>query len=150
MDETPDTKTRQEEAYDYVSGIFIKLLQNDDRISYEHKRSVIAFWEDLFAHEGVKNNMLQAFSNFLDEIDGKMDAARKAGISQLNDAITKSLPLAQEGTVEWAIVKATQRMANELLAAEDTPEEPALTNDEIENMDLSEVGGGDEDETPLI
>ena len=48
-----ENKTRQEQAYDYVSGTFVKLLEKDDRISYEHKRSVIAFWEDLFAHEGV-------------------------------------------------------------------------------------------------
>jgi len=142
-----ENKTRQEEAYEYVSGTFVKLLENDDRISYEHKRSVIAFWEDLFAHEGVRDNMIQAFSNFLGEIDPKIDAARKAGIAQLNDAITRSLPLAQEGTVEWAIVKATQRIANELLEAENQVDEPTIKADDLENIDLSEVGGNDEDDT---
>lgn len=142
--------SRQEEAYQFVTDLFLKLIQNDVRISPEYKKAVVAYWRDMFDHEGVRNNMIQAFSNFLFEIDGKMDSARKAGISQLKDAILQSVGEPEEGTVEYAIAKAVIGISDDLLKAESTPEEKPLTDKDIENMDLSEVGGGDEDDTPLI
>lgn len=130
-------KSRQEEAYDFVSSTFVKLLEGDNRISYEHKRSVIAFWEDLFAHEGVRNNMVQAFSNFLFEIDTRVDSARKAGIMQALSAIELHSDSNNGNYSE--IVK----LLEDLLKSEEAPEEKV----NVEEMDLSEVGGGNEDDT---
>lgn len=140
-------KSRQEEAYDYVSGNFIKLLEGDDRISYEHKRSVMAFWEDLFAHEGVRNLMVQAFSNFLSEIDLRIDAARKAGMMQIREAFELAVPADAEHPENLAVSKLVLSIIDEQLAVEATPEEPGIKAEDLENMDLSEVGGGDEDDT---
>lgn len=137
-----DHRSRQEQAYDEVSSTFIKLLQNDERISYEHKRSVIAFWEDLFAHEGVRNNMVQAFSNFLWEMDKHNESARKAGIMM---ALTR-LELSFKDFVEVPTKDVIAELTN-LLKEEEAPEEQTIKADDLENMDLSEVGGGDEDDT---
>lgn len=139
------SKSRQEEAYEYISGNFVKLLEGDTRISYEHKRSVIAFWEDLFAHEGVRNLMVQAFSNFLWEIDKKNQAALKAGITM---ALSRIELLA--GDQEEVSVKAVIAELENMLKEEDTPAETPIKAEDLENVDLSEVGGGDEDDTPLI
>ena len=137
-----DHRSRQEQAYDEVSSTFIKLLQNDERISYEHKRSVIAFWEDLFAHEGVRNNMVQAFSNFLWEMDKHNESARKAGIMM---ALTR-LELSFKDLVEVPTKDVITELTN-LLKEEEAPEEQTIKAEDLENMDLSEVGGGDEDDT---
>lgn len=137
-----DHRSRQEQAYDEVSSTFIKLLQNDERISYEHKRSVIAFWEDLFAHEGVRNNMVQAFSNFLWEMDKHNESARKAGIMM---ALTR-LELSFKDFVEVPTKDVITELTN-LLKEEEAPEEQTIKAEDLENMDLSEVGGGDEDDT---
>lgn len=142
MDQAQPIKSRQEEAYEAVSGTFVKLLEGDNRISYEHKRSVIAFWEDLFAHEGVRNNMVQAFSNFLWEIDKHNEAARKAGIMMAVSRI-ELLADGQEEVSTAAIIKALEEMLKE----ESTPEEPTIKGEELENADLTEVGGGNEDDT---
>lgn len=136
-------KSRQEEAYEYVSKLFVKLLEKDDRISYEHKRSVIAFWEDLFAHDGVKNNMVQAFSNFLWEIDKRNEAARKAGIMM---ALSR-VELDFKDFVEVPTKDISTSILNLLKEESDVDEEII---DKIATMDLSEVGGGDEDETPAV
>ncbi len=139
-----EEKTRQEEAYEYVSNTFVKLLEQDDRISYEHKRSVIAFWEDLFAHEGVRNNMVQAFSNFLWEIDKINDSARKAGMMQVLSAVELSAD--KEGTEE-IYYSDVIKLIEDLLKSEETPEEPTIKAEDLEDVDLSEVGGNDEDDT---
>lgn len=140
-------KSRQEEAYEFVSSTFVKLLEKDDRISYDHKRSVIAFWEDLFAHDGVRNNMEQAFSNFLWEIDKKMESARKAGIMLALSTLELGFPN-DAAPADVAMTKEQIVTTLEgLLKMEETPEEPTIEADDLENMDLSEVGGGDEDDT---
>ncbi len=140
-------KSRQEEAYEFVSSTFVKLLEKDDRISYEHKRSVIAFWEDLFAHEGVRNNMVQAFSNFLWEIDKKMESALKAGIMLALSTLELGFPKdVADGDVAMTKEQITALLEG-LLKAEETPEEPTIKGEDLANMDLSEVGGGDEDDT---
>ena len=142
-----ENKTRQEQAYDYVSGTFVKLLEKDNRISYEHKRSVIAFWEDLFAHEGVRNNMVQAFSNFLGEIDNRMESARKAGIMLALSVLELGFP-SDAAAADVAMTKEQiVSTLEDLLKVESTPEEPTIKADDLENMDLSEVGGNDEDDT---
>lgn len=142
---TIPSKNRQEEAYDFVSQTFIKLLERDNRIAYEHKRSVIAFWEDLFAHEGVRNNMIQAFSNFMFEIDDRMSAARKAGMMQVHYAVEKaaaSQTLNKKLTPEMLLM-----LIDGLVIGEGAPEE---TIPDVATTDLSEVGGGNEDDTPLL
>lgn len=141
-------KTRQEEGYEYISSTFIRLLQDDPRISHEHKRSVLAWWEDLFAHEGVKNNMLQAFSNFFDEIDKRVDASRKAGLQSAKDAVhaqAKEYDLVgiADATIKIGFV---YKIIDDLIAAENSPEETVNAAD----MDLSELGEEDEDDTPLV
>lgn len=139
-------KTRQEEGYEYVSSTFIRLLQDDPRISTEHKRTVLAWWEDLFAHDGVKNNMLQAFSNFFDEVDQRVDATRKAGIAQVDEAI--SLYAGGVDKVPDGYIKLDQVHAiiKQLLDAENSPEETV----DAASMDLTELGEEDEDDTPLV
>lgn len=144
MEEKTIEKTRQEEAYEFIAQTFLKLLGDDEKISYEHKRSVIVFWQDLFAHEGVRNNMLQAFSNFLDEIDGKMDSARKAGMQHVRELIEQTADV--NGTEE-IYVNDVLALIDEALKVENTPEEAPIDAKDLENMDLSEVGGGDEDDT---
>lgn len=145
------SKSRQEEAYEYVFGLFIKLLQQDKRISYEHKQSVIAFWQDLFAHEGVRNNMVQAFSNFLWELDEKLDASRRAGIVELSDNMLQVIRSKNNHVWKTDSVKAfIEGWTKHSLQIESTPEAELLTDEDIANADLSEVGGGDEDDTPLV
>lgn len=141
-------KSQQEEAYEYVSKTFLKLLQQDPRIGSESREDVLASWDDLFEHEGVRNNMLQAFGNFMDEIDKRMDASRKAGIAQLRDQMILNLRSTEQDNerLQGAII-AINRMANELLAIENSPEQVIPVT---ENVDLTEVGGGDEDDTPLL
>jgi hypothetical protein len=140
-------KTRQEEAYEYVTSTFIKLLEQDKRISYEHKRSVLAFYEDMFAHGGVRDNMLQAFSNFLGEIDKRMDAARLAGLYEAREALELAIPAGSS----WPQSIATQRFVlsiiDEQINVENTKEQTITVT---EDTDLTEVGGGDEDDTPLL
>lgn len=144
MDQQQPEKTRQEEAYEFVSNTFVKLLEDDNRISYEHKRSVIAFWQDLFAHEGVRNNMVQAFSNFLDEIDQRIDSARKGGMVSIKELIQQA---ADVNGGEMMPVAQVISLIDEMVAVEETPEEKPIEASDLENMDLSEVGGGDEDDT---
>jgi len=138
--------TRQEEAYEYISETFQKLLQPDDRIGSEHRESVLAFWADLFTHEGVRNNMLLAFSGFMDEIDKRLDASRKAGIASVKEAIDLEINLDGYfgGTEHLDIV---EDIIKHLLAVENTPEQSITVTDKT---DLTEVGGGDEDDTPLL
>lgn len=133
--------TRQENAYKIVTETFLKLLEKDKRISYEHKKSVIAFYEDMFAHEGVRNNMILAFSSFLWDIDGKIDVARKAGMIQIRDMFEHQIIDSDN------IKKLLLSMIDEQISAENSTEE-IISN--IEDTNLSEVGGGDEDDTPLI
>lgn len=140
--------SRQEEAYNFVTETFLKLLENDKRISYDFKKSVMAFWEDLFAHKGVRNNMIQAFSNFLWELDNKMDSARKAGIVQAKDAVRMALEAMPSNDDDN--LPSILNAIDDLLNAENTPEEAPLTEAEVKSLDLSEVGGGDEDDTPLL
>lgn len=138
--------TRQEEAYDYITGTFFELLQRDKRIDPEMRGAVIAYWQDLFEHPGIRNNMLQAFSNFLSEIDKRMDASRKAGIVQLRDQLVLNLRgVKQDDEHLEGAIRGLNQMVNELLAQEDTQEE--IVDPEAE--DLSEVGGADEDDTPI-
>jgi hypothetical protein len=152
----PRRKSRQEKAYDYVTSIFLRLLKRDKNISYEYKQSITTFYEDMFAHEGVRNNMIQAFSNFLDEIDKRMDASRRAGICSVREAVL--LQAAANGTAISPSCGAISGkldlnpvdvvgLINELLEAEDEPEDVVS---DIESMDLSEVGGGEEDDTPIL
>lgn len=140
--------SRQEQAWGFINSTFLKLIMSDKKVPYEVKKSIEAFWIDLFATNAVRENMIQAVNNFLWEIDIKVDSARRAGIQQLNDAITgRFLELPQEGTVERAIVKTVTFTAKQLLDAENSPEEMIQ---DIENTDLSEVGGGDEDDSPIV
>lgn len=138
-----NTKTRQEEAFDYIAETFLKLIQRDKTI--HHKKEVLAFWHDFFEHEGVRNNMLQAINNFLWEIDGKLDAARKAGIDQLRTVVLLEGKRAV-GDNGFMAVRTIDDIANRLLEAENAPEETVNAT----GTDLSEVGGGDEDDTPLM
>lgn len=139
------SKSRQELAYDKVSDTFVKLLENDTRISYEHKRSVIAFWQDLFAHEGVRNNMIQAFSNFLWDQDNDLDAKVAGELAVIQNMILHIADPENENTKK--ITETLTQMINERM---DKAPMRMLTEEEIAGVDLSEVGGGDEDDTPLI
>lgn len=121
--------SRQEEAFDFVTKTFIKLLEQDKRIAYEHKRSVIAFYEDLFAHEGIRNNMVQAFSNLLWDTEASVEKGIMYELVQVVKMIPKVAKADDPNT------KAIEAMMLELIA---------------EVGDLKEVGGGDEDDTPLI
>ena len=143
-------KSRQEEAWEYISNTFIRLINTDKNIAYDHKRSVIAFWEDLFWHDGVKNNILQAVSNLLWEIDGKMDSARKAGIMMALSTIERNFPKDAEASGVAMTKQQITLLLESLLKSEGNPEEQELGEDEIQDMDLSEVGGNDEDDTPLV
>lgn len=142
-------KTRQEEACEYIGDIFIKLIQENKKLSYEYKRSLMAFMGDIITDENVKNDMLQAMSNFLNEIDKKLDSARKAGIIEVKESINR---LVSSRGVDFKYISvATVRLSCDLLIErENTPEEEPLTTDEIADMDLREVGGGDEDDSPII
>lgn len=137
-------ESRQENAWKFINTTFIKLLQGDKKISYEMKKSVEAFWVDLFAEEIVRNNMLQAINNFLWEIDVKMDSARKAGIMQALSAVELQGSNSVTGMVAITDVV---KLIEDILKSEESPEEKIQ---DIENTDLSEVGGGDEDDTPLL
>lgn len=140
------SKTRQEEAYEYITSDFFKLLERDKRIDPELRGAVIAYWQDLFEHPGVKNNMLQSVSNFLGEVDKRMDASRKAGIVQMKDTLVLNLrSMYQDGPEVGGAIKDLENMAADLIAQEDTAEE--IIDPEAE--DLSEVGGADEDDTPI-
>lgn len=141
----------QEQAYEYVTETFLKLLQQDKRIGAEHKKSVIAFYEDMFAHEGVRNNMIQAFSNFLDEVNKRVDKARQAGMEAVREEV--QLQYNPQGLLYPSIdipYEDLGALIDRMLLVEQNPEEENLTDDTIANMDLSEVGGDDEDDTPLI
>lgn len=141
-------KTRQEEAYEYVTSTFLKLLEQDKRIGYEHKRSVLAFYEDMFAHGGVRDNMLQAFSNFLAETDKRMDAVRKAGIQSVMDSLNMQYTTNGEINPYFDIpYEEVIDLIRGLLHAENTKEQTITVT---EDTDLTEVGGGDEDDTPLL
>lgn len=133
--------SRQEQAYETVTHTFLKLLERDKRISYEHKRSVLAFYKDMFAHEGVRNNMILAFSGFLWNIDKKIDASRKSGMIQIRDMFDNQVIDSDN------IKKLLLSMIDEQISIENSIEE---TIGDIETTNLTEVGGGDEDDTPLI
>lgn len=150
-------RNRQEQAYEYVTETFLKLLQQDKRIGAEHKKSVLAFYKDMFEHEGVRNNMIQAFSNFLGEVDRRIDASRKAGIASVKEALllqarSNGTMVSDNGNIIGKLdidLMDTIHLINVLLDEENSHEE-TLTDDDIANTDLTEVGGGDEDDTPLI
>ncbi len=142
-------KTRQEEAFEYVTQQFTKLLMGDMKMPADRKKDVIAFWKDVFEYEGTRDNMIQAFSNFLFEIDEKMDAARKAGIAQCSEAIKNDIASlsSDEVPVYKAGLKAARNICSIILLQEMEPAEKTIDGSELENMDLSEVGGGNEDDT---
>lgn len=138
--------TRQEEAFNFVAQTFVKLIEQDKRVA--HKEEVMAFWADFFEHGGIRDNMIQAFENFLWEIDGKMDSARKAGIVSVKEAIETEINLeGYSGTTEHLDI--VSEIIEDLLAAEEIPEEN-ISESDVANMDLSEVGGGHEDDTSPI
>ncbi len=140
--------SRQEEAFNYVAQTFLQLIQRDDKIP--HKKEVMAFWQDFFEHEGVRNNMIQAFSNFLWEVDLKLDASRKAGIVQLSNALKLAMPGDATHPENLAVSKLISHVVEQQLASENGAEEKPLTDTEVAETDLSEVGGGNEDDTPLL
>lgn len=146
---TPSKKiSRQEGAFDFVAGTFLRLIENDPRVA--NKKEVLAFWHDFFAHEGVRNNMIQAFSNFLWEVDGRINSARKAGMVQIKEAIELEAKKYQLENIDDATIRISYvyELIDQMLSAESTPEE-TLTDEAIAKMDLSEVGGGNEDDTPI-
>lgn len=138
-------KSRQEEAFEYVTKTFIKLVENDSTI--HDKKDIMAFWQDCFDYPGVRENMIQAFSNFLFDIDDKMDAARKAGIMQVRDVIQRSANLPKPKLMTPDIILT---IIDGILLDEDQPEERPINGDDVAKEDLSEVGGGDENDEPLI
>lgn len=136
-------KSRQEEAFEFVFNTFYRLIEGDKRTP--NKQIVLAMFQDLFGVEEVRSNMVQAFSNFLFEIDDKIDAARKAGIDQLRTTVILEGKRAV-GDSGFMSVRTIDHIASNLLESENSEEE---TIEGIENMDLTEVGGGDEDDTPI-
>ncbi len=141
-------QTRQEEAYNFIANNFIELVQKDKKLAYDYKRSLLAFLGDAMADENVMNDLLQAISNFLWEIDKKIDSSRKAGMIELKDAIRITFNPNGEMFKE-AHLCSILALCDSIVDKENTPDEPSLTDDEVSNMDLSEVGGGDEDDSPL-
>lgn len=127
-------KTREKEAFNQIAITFVRLIQRDKDIP--HKREVIAYWEDFFAHPGVKANMVQAISNFLWDQDDKVDAKLKDEMKALLDIIPKVADADNENTQK--IMAAITAMINVETIIEDV---------KVEDVDLSEVGGGDEDDT---
>lgn len=135
--------SRQEEAFDYVAQTFLKLIQKDKTIP--HKKEVMAFWHDFFEHEGVRNNMIQAFSNLLWEIDGKIENAKAVELLELQKMVDKVADPENENT------KKIKTLISKLIDEKKTTikfQSPDELLDEV--GDLSEVGGGNEDDTPLI
>lgn len=139
--------SRQEEAYSSVMNTFTRLVYNDPKI--HNKEDILAFWHDFFENPGVKNNMVQAFSNFLWEIDQRIDAAKLAGMEQIREAFDLAVPGDASHPENLAVSKLVNAIIDEQIALEKTPE-TELEESEIESTDLTEVGGGDEDDTPLI
>lgn len=139
---------RQEQAFEFWKKTFLKLIAQSKDIP--RKQDALAELHDFFEYPGIRDNMVQAFSNFLFEIDDKLDASRKAGIQQVRDSFEQALASANPGPGEGVAAmteKAIFALIDEQLKLENTPEE---TIPDVATTDLSEVGGGDEDDTPLV
>lgn len=130
-------KSRQEKVFDQIAVTFVRLIQRDKDIP--HKREVLAYWEDFFAHQGVRNNMVQAISNYLWDLDDQTDAKLKDEMKALLDIIPKVADADNENT------KKIMAAITAIINVENVIEEVS-----VGNTDLAEVGGGDEDDTPLI
>ena len=136
-------KTNQQEAFEYISTTFQKSVLADENISYEFRKDIIAGWEDISQDPIIGTHLLQAVTNFLWEVDGKLEAARKAGIVM---ALTRlELVYGINPTPEQ---QATIRELENLLKEESAAEEQEVSD--VGELDLSEVGGNDEDDTPLV
>lgn len=131
-------QSKQEQAFNEVTETFMRLIERDGRI--EHKKEVLAFYNDLFEHPGVRNNMLQAFSNFLWHLDANQDAKAVGALQDFLDLIPKIADPENENTQ-----KIMQHLRT-LIEEETNTDSEDVSVDE----DLSEVGGGDEDNTPLL
>lgn len=138
--------TRQEIAYQEIGATFLTLIQRDPLIDPEMRKTVVAWWVDLFDHPGVANNMKLAISNLLAQQDKRVDAARKAGIQSVRDAIEMQYNSAKLLYPSVDIpLEEINGVIDALLFAEESTEEVI----DAAEMDLSEVGGNDEDNTPI-
>lgn len=80
-------KSRQEIAFDRFAETFIKLVQGARDVP--DKREVLAWWADFFEHPGVRDNMIQAFSNFMWGMDIEIEGL----VNEELGALTELIPL---------------------------------------------------------
>lgn len=137
--------TRQEVAYQEIGATFLALIQRDPLIDTETRKTVVAWWVDLFDHPGVANNMKLAISNLLAQQDKRVDAARKAGMVQVLEAFDLAVPADAKHPANLAVSKLVHSIVSEQLEQENSPVEMIGPED----MDLSELGEEDEDNTPI-
>lgn len=65
-------RSRQEQAFTLWSQNFIRLVSVSKDVP--EKTAVLAHFEDMFNHPGVRSNMLQAFTNFMWDFDKKVES----------------------------------------------------------------------------
>ena len=137
-------KTNQEEALEFISTAFKASVSVDRKIDPNDRKAITDWWEEAIINEPIIGlHLLQAITNFLWEIDKKMESAHKAGIVM---AITRLELVFNANPIpggESIIAELVQ-----LLKEESNPEVTELTD--VDKVDLSEVGGNDEDDTPLV
>lgn len=134
--------SRQEQGFNFFAEMFLKLIAADKKI--EHKKEVLAYFHDLLEHGGVRNNMIQAFSEFMWEHDKKCQADLVSELKTIQSMFASMLT--QNETTEIVIKTLDQFIAESWQPVEYQKAEELIA----EVGDLSEVGGGDEDDTPLL
>lgn len=156
VEKTEQQLSPQEELFNFWEKNFIKLIESATDVP--QKKEIVAGWKDALEWPGVRSTMIQAFSNILWEFSKKLDAARGAGMIELRNALVAQAnangskvsitgdTFSVVGKLDMDIAQMLQTAYN-LLEAEKSAEEPM---GDVSKIDLTEVGGGDEDDTPLL
>jgi len=139
-------KSRQEIGFELWVRTFVQLVgENKDM---PHKKEVLAWWHDFFEHRGVRDNMLQAFTNFMWDYDDKVQEDVASELKMLLTMIPKVADPENENTKR--IVQTLEELIDD--ATEPLDFQPANElNAEFSDQDLEEVGGSDpKDNTSLL
>ena len=137
--------SRQEQGFELWKVTFFKLITTDKTIPYEDRKMILGMLHDVMDLPVVRTNMVQAFSNFMWSNDDKVQQDVANELKTLQSMIPK---LVQPGSKDAAVIR--HAMEDIIREAEEVVNYHDASDIIAEEPDLSEVGGDEEDNRPML
>lgn len=129
-------KSRQEIAFVQWSDNFLLLINRDKSIGADDRATIMAEMQDVLQYPVVRQNMIQAFSNFMWSMDETIERKVYDELEGLLDMIRKMVPNPEETGVLTIMAALTQIIAEggkPLEPLDDSDVDELVSDDEVDD-----------------